>query len=371
MGDPSGVGPEVTLKSLEFLGRVTDSPLQNIVIIGSPSIIDETKKRYNIKWDGKVVNCVVHHGAVHRGVVHHVADIKRKDIGYGKVSKLAGQVAYKSILKGHELVSKGEIDALVTAPVCKQSINLIDPEFFGHTELLAKLSGTKRFAMMLAGEEIRVVLVTTHIPISEVATALKEKEIINKIELTDNFLKTQIGMSSPKIGVCALNPHGGEGIFGNEEARIISPAIKKAKAKGIYAEGPYPADTLFALCCREATSGSSSDADLGQEKTPNLTRKAKALPYTFPPYGFDAIIAMYHDQGLIPLKLCEFGGGVNITLGLPFIRTSPDHGTAFDIAGKGVANSSSMIKAIKLAQKLAENSTQTYTKRNETTNKHE
>ncbi|MCK4307190.1 4-hydroxythreonine-4-phosphate dehydrogenase PdxA [candidate division WOR-3 bacterium] len=320
MGDPAGVGPEVALKALESLGRVTDLPHRDrdrdrektlsqnsisiyqsdVVIIGSSSIIDETKKRYNIKWDGEVINCV---------------DIT-EDVEYGKVSKLAGRAAYESILKGQELVSSGEIDALVTAPVCKASINLIDPEFFGHTELLAKLSHTKRFAMMLAGDKIRVVLVTTHIPINEVATALKEEEIINKIELTHNFLKNQLGVGSPKIGVCALNPHGGEGILGDEETRIISPAIKRAKDRGIHAEGPYPADTLFA---RD---------------------------------GFDVIIAMYHDQGLIPLKLCEFGGGVNITLGLPFIRTSPDHGTAFDIAGKGIASPGSMIKAIKLAEKL-------------------
>ncbi len=310
MGDPAGVGPEVTLKALEVLqgehigSPLQDSPLRDIVIIGSQSIIDETKKRYNIKWNDEIINC---------------SDITREDIEYGKVSKLAGRASYESILKGQELVSSGEIDALITAPVCKASINLIDPEFFGHTELLAKLSHTERFAMILVGDTIRVVLVTTHIPIKEVATALNEEEIINKIELTHNFLKSQLGINSPKIGVCALNPHGGEGIFGDEEAQIITPAIKKVQDKGIQAEGPYPADTLFA---RD---------------------------------GFDAIVAMYHDQGLIPLKLHDFGGGVNITLGLPFVRTSPDHGTAFDIAGKGLANPSSMIKAIKLAKDLTNN----------------
>jgi 4-hydroxythreonine-4-phosphate dehydrogenase len=244
--------------------------------------------------------------------------INKKGISYDK--REAGYIAYQAILKGYELIKTGKIKALVTAPVCKSSINLINPSFSGHTELLALLAGVKKFAMMVMGEEIRVTLVTTHIPIKEVALKLKKDEIVDKIKLTFDFLRDKFHIKEPKIGVCALNPHAGEEIFGNEEKRIIIPAIEEVKKLGVCAQGPYPADTLF-----------------------TMDKK------------FDGIVAMYHDQGLIPLKLKEFGRGVNITLGLPFIRTSPDHGTAFDIAGKGIADPNSMIRAIKLASKLSQN----------------
>ncbi|MCK4352952.1 4-hydroxythreonine-4-phosphate dehydrogenase PdxA [candidate division WOR-3 bacterium] len=294
MGDPSGIGPEITLKALNELKNIP------AIIIGSKSIINEAKKRFNIPWTGKVVNCMY---------------LKKEDISYGKPSELTGKAAYTSILKGYELIKNKEIDALVTAPICKSSMNLAGFKFPGHTELLAKLSHTKRFAMMLCGNTLRVVLVTTHVPLKKVSNLLTKEQIIEKIELTNDFLSVRLGIQSPKIGVCALNPHGGEGIFGDEETKIINPAVEEANKNGINAEGPYPSDTLFSQ-------------------------------------KFDAIIAMYHDQGMIPIKLKEFGHAVNITLGLPFVRTSPDHGTAFDIAGKGIADPSSMIQAIKLAKKL-------------------
>lgn len=356
MGDPSGIGPEVTLKALAILGHPqevrpsrqvgisapdtfcvgTGSPQQDTVIIGSRNIIEETKNRYNIKWDGEVIDCV---------------DVKREDIGYGKVSELAGRAAYQSILTGYKLVSSKIISALVTAPINKASVNLVCPfppgsppepppkrdkrdfassTFSGHTELLASLSGTKRFAMLLMGDTLRVTLVTTHIPLKEVARKLNVASIVSKIELTADFLTQNLGIISPLIGVCALNPHGGEGIFGIEESEIILPAIEEAKSKGINVKGPYPADTLFV----------PQKTEVRKQKSENRSQK------------FDAIIAMYHDQGMIPIKIREFGNAVNITLGLPFMRTSPDHGTAFNIAGKGVANPISMIKAIRVAQRL-------------------
>lgn len=281
MGDPNGIGPEVTLKALEQIGNSVSA-----VIIGSNNIIEETKTLYNIRWDGEIINCV---------------DVDRKDIEYGKVSKIAGSCAYKSILKGYELVSSKEINTLVTAPICKTAVNLVHPSFYGHTELLASLSGTKRFAMLLIGDTVRVTLVTTHIPIKEVAQTLNSNDIVTKIELTHLFLTEKLGIRVPKIGVCALNPHAEEKIFGDEEKRVIVPAIEKAKHNGIDVSGPYPADTIFV---RDT--------------------------------GFDAVVAMYHDQGMIPVKIKEFGGAVNVTLGLPFIRTSPDHGTAFEIAGKEI-----------------------------------
>lgn len=304
MGDPTGVGPEVTLKAIEQIDLPVD-----ILVIGSVSIIDETKARYNIKWNGEVLNCV---------------DIDKSDIEYGKPSRVAGKCAYESILKGYELVAQREIDALVTAPICKASISFILPSFSGHTELLANLAGVEKFAMMLVGDTLRVTLVTTHISIKEVARSLDTDDIVSKVELTHQFLSQKLRINSPKIGVCALNPHGGEEIFGDEEKRVIIPAIEKVKSMGIDVSGPYPADTVF--------------IDHGAPTTNK----------------FDAIVSMYHDQGMIPLKIKEFGNAVNVTLGLPFVRTSPDHGTAFDVAGKGIANPTSMIKAIKLAIKLAQ-----------------
>ncbi|MDI6839310.1 MAG: 4-hydroxythreonine-4-phosphate dehydrogenase PdxA [bacterium] len=307
IGDPSGIGPEVTLKALQSLKTINEVRPQEVqpqaVVIGAQSIIDETIERFGIQWDGEVINC---------------SELKRVDVGYGKLSALAGRAAYSFILKGYELINDKKIDALVTAPICKASLNLAGFNFPGHTELLANLSNTKRFAMMLCGDEIRVTLVTTHIQLKRVPEVLTKEQIVEKIELTYEFLSTRFNIHSPKIGICALNPHGGEGIFGNEEALIIKPAIDDAKKKGILVDGPYAADTLF-------------------------TRT-----------DFDAIIAMYHDQGLIPIKLKEFGHAVNVTIGLPFVRTSPDHGTAFDIAGKGIANPESMIRAIKLAVRLAQ-----------------
>ena len=295
MGDPAGIGPEVILKALKTLGT------QNTVIIGSNSIIEREKEKFRIDWEGEVIDCV---------------ELKPNTIKYGKVSKPAGLAAYQSILEGYKLVSSGNIDALVTAPICKESLALAGVKYPGHTELLAELSKTKLFAMMLVGQSLRVTLVTTHIPLKKVSAELTSAKILGKIELTHEFLVKHLNITQPKIGVCALNPHAGEGLFGDEEEKIIIPAVEKAQNKGILAAGPYPADTLFAK------------------------------------NDFDAIIAMYHDQGLIPIKLKDFNTGVNITLGLPFIRTSPCHGTAFDIAGKGIANQESMIQAIKLALEL-------------------
>lgn len=313
MGDPAGIGPEIILKALKTLGT------QNTVIIGSNSIIEREKQKFHTDWEGEIIDCV---------------KLESDIIKYGETSKSAGAAAYQSILEGYKLITSGKIDALVTAPICKESLALGGVKHTGHTELLAELSKTKRFAMMLVGKSLtavpdpdgvvsgrgrqvlRVTLVTIHIPLKKVSAELTSAKILEKIELTQDFLIKYLNITQPKIGVCALNPHGGEGLFGDEEKKIIIPAIEKAKNKGILAMGPYPADTLFAK------------------------------------NDFDAVIAMYHDQGLIPLKLNDFDTGVNITLGLPFIRTSPCHGTAFDIAGKGIANPGSMIQAIKLAREL-------------------
>jgi 4-hydroxythreonine-4-phosphate dehydrogenase len=214
----------------------------------------------------------------------------------------------------------GELAALVTAPISKQLVCDAGYHFEGHTELLAHIARTKRFAMMLVGGPLRVSLVTIHVPLAKVPRLLSTKRIVEVIGLSHDVCK-RFGIRRPKIGVAGLNPHAGEGgLLGHEEQRIIAPAIQSAKRKGIGVTGPWPADTLF----HKAYHGE-----------------------------FDAVVAMYHDQGLAPLKMIAFDSGVNLTLGLPFIRTSPDHGTAFDIAGKGIANPASMIAAINLAAKLA------------------
>jgi 4-hydroxythreonine-4-phosphate dehydrogenase len=218
----------------------------------------------------------------------------------------------------------GEFAALVTAPISKELIHRAGYRFNGQTELLAHLTKTKKFAMMLIGGPLRVALVTTHVPISRVPRAISRKKIVEVIELSAQFC-TKIGIHRPRIGVAGLNPHAGEGgLFGSEEKKIIAPAVRAASRKKIFeASGPWPADTLF----HKAYNG-----------------------------AFDAVVAMYHDQGLAPLKMIAFDEGVNVTLGLPIIRTSPDHGTARDIAGKGIARPDSMIAAIHLAARLASKS---------------
>jgi 4-hydroxythreonine-4-phosphate dehydrogenase len=214
---------------------------------------------------------------------------------------------------------KGKVAGIVTAPICKEAIHRAGWHFQGHTEYLAHLTGARQYAMMLTGRGLSVVLVTIHMGLAGVSRCLSRASVLRALRLAHGACR-KLGVRTPRIGVCAFNPHAGEaGAFGTEEKRVIAPAIRAAMAQGIAAEGPFPADTLFV--------------------GPHRKR-------------FDIIVAMYHDQGLIPLKMLAFDVGVNITLGLPIVRTSPDHGTAFDIAGKGIADPRSMIEAIRLASRL-------------------
>jgi len=238
----------------------------------------------------------------------------------GVVSAASGKAAIGCIKTAVDLIKRGKADALVTAPINKEAAGLAGFKFPGHTEYLAYLTGTKKFAMMLAVDKLRVVLATRHIALKDVAKRLNSRQIYDAIILTSATLKKYFKIKNPKIAVCALNPHAGEnGLFSDEEKRIIMPAIRNAARTIKNITGPMAADALFYRAYR------------GE---------------------FDAEIAMYHDQGLIPLKMAGRDSAVNITLGLPFIRTSPAHGTAFDIAGKGIADPSSMIEAIKLAMKM-------------------
>ena len=293
MGDPAGIGHEI-------IGKILLN--KNINRSCVPLVIGD--KRYFKK------NL-------------NIIDLKNADpkkITSGKVSARAGRVSIEYIDRAVELIRSGGIRAIVTAPINKESVSLAGLKFPGHTEYLAHLSKTKKFAMMLAGGKIRVVLVTTHMSIRDVSRNLSAEKIYEKILITNAGLIQWFGKKTPRIAVCSLNPHGGEGgLFGEEESRFILPAVKKAKRKNIRVEGPYASDTLFVKANRGV---------------------------------YDAVVVMYHDQGLIPLKMASFGNAVNITLGLPFIRTSVDHGTAFDIAGKGIANTGSMEAAIKMAAEM-------------------
>jgi 4-hydroxythreonine-4-phosphate dehydrogenase len=223
-------------------------------------------------------------------------------------------------LKAVELAGSGEVSAMVTGPISKELMNQAGYEFQGHTELIAYLTKTEDYVMMLAGDKLRVALVTVHCPLREVSERINKGLIGKTIAVTCCALKNDFGISNPQVAVAALNPHAGEsGLFGSEDMEIIQPAVVEARKSGYFVEGPLPADTVF----YHAVKG-----------------------------RFDAVVSMYHDQGLIPLKLLHFSDAVNITLGLPIVRTSVDHGTAYDIAGKGTADPSSLIGAIKMAARI-------------------
>jgi 4-hydroxythreonine-4-phosphate dehydrogenase len=238
----------------------------------------------------------------------------------GVLSAEAGRAAYETIVRAVDDAQQNRIDAIATAPVNKEAFRLAGLPWNGHTDLLAHLTGTPHVAMMFHSPALRVVLATVHIPLAAVPGALNQRLVETTIELTARELP-RYGIAHPRIAVAGLNPHAGEhGLFGREEEAAISPAIAACRGSGIDVSGPYPADTIFVRAHR------------GE---------------------FDVVVACYHDQGLIPVKLLAFGEAVNVTLGLPIVRTSVDHGTAFDIAGKGVANPESMIAAVLLAAKLA------------------
>ena len=241
----------------------------------------------------------------------------------GRPTSEGGKAMVEYIINAVHLALEGEVDAMVTCPISKVLMQRAGHFFEGHTQLISHMTGTGEYVMMLAGERLRVALVTIHCSLKEVPEILDSEMILRTISITAMALKKDFGLKTPRLAVAALNPHAGEsGLFGSEESEIILPAVQKARAEGILVEGPLPADTLF----YKAATG-----------------------------GFDAVIAMYHDQGLIPLKLLHFSDAVNVTLGLPIIRTSVDHGTAYDIAGTGKADSSSLKSAIRMAVEISRN----------------
>ena len=329
MGDPAGIGPEIAAKA------VAEEEVYKICrpfIVGHADVMRQASDIAGVDLQVRAVAQVAEAGFQHGTIdVLHLNNVDIDSLQPGKVSAMAGNAAFEAINKVIELALDKQIDATVTGPIHKQALNLAGHHFAGHTEIYAHLTNTKDYAMMLIAENLRIVHISTHVSLMQACKSVKRERILKVIQLADDACK-KLGIKSPKVGVAALNPHASDGgLFGTEEQQEIIPAIEAAKSSEICAEGPLPADTLFA--------------------------KAKAGVY-------DVVVAMYHDQGHIPLKLLGFSWdkeeskwlsvtGVNITLGLPIIRTSVDHGTAFDIAGKGTASPKSLIQAIEYAAKMA------------------
>jgi 4-hydroxythreonine-4-phosphate dehydrogenase len=320
MGDPAGIGPEVILKAAAALARARSHP--RLVVIGDLRVMALAARRTRglpvpYEWNpGQKLRA-------HALAVLPVCELSAAQSRPGHPTAAGAQASYRCVVRGAEMAMRGEAAALVTAPISKQWWDRAGHHYPGHSELLARIGRARQWRMMFAGERLRLALVTVHVGLARVPGLLRTRRVLDTIRLLDAHLRGREGMRAPRIGVLGFNPHAGEnGLFGREELRAIEPAIASARRAGIDAFGPLAPDTAF------------------------IRRGGR--------FGFDAAVAMYHDQGLIPLKTLEFDRAVNVTLGLPFIRTSPDHGTAFGIAGRGAADPSSMIAAIRYAWRMAQ-----------------
>lgn len=316
IGDYNGIGPEVVLKSLKS-NKLTDC---TPIILGDSKIVDFYSDLLDIPLEYNTAGTMesVVEGQVN---VLKCMDEQTIEIAPGSLSKTAGKCAMLAVEKGIELCKSGQADALVTASISKEAVNLAGYHIPGHTEFLAEKTKTDDFIMMMVNQELRIGLISTHVPLAEAGKWVSRERVVRYINILSKSLRQDFGISSPKIAVLGLNPHAGDGgMIGREELDTITPAIREADSDHHIVEGPFPADGFFG----------------------NRTYKR-----------FDGILAMYHDQGLIPFKTISFGAGVNFTAGLPIIRTSPDHGTAFDIAGQGKANPDSFRQAYDLAKSLA------------------
>jgi 4-hydroxythreonine-4-phosphate dehydrogenase len=314
MGDPGGVGPEIIVRA--FLSRDVRECC-NPVVIGDGTVMQEALRLLGRPLTLKKIDTPDQECPTDAIGLIAVGSLETFEKGRATAEGGAACAAY--IRKATELAVSGEVDGIVTAPISKEALKLAGLKWPGHTEMLAELTSTADFGMMLTGGQLRVLLVTIHTPLRSVPDMITRDRVLKTIRLAKKACD-MLGIYQPRIAVAGLNPHAGEaGIFGDEEIREIMPAVADAGEEGIAISGPYPPDTVFHKAYRGA---------------------------------FDIVICMYHDQGLIPLKMIAFETGVNVTVGLPFVRTSPDHGTAYDIAWKGKADASSMIEAIRLASKL-------------------
>ena len=332
MGDPASIGPEITLKALNNPSIYEQAKPLVVGDLGMMYKARETVGLKNLKFHkiSQVSEALFEYGTID---VLDMGLVDSEKLELGKVSKEAGEAAFQYVVKVIELANKGKVDATVTNAFNKEAINLAGHHYSGHTEVYAEYTGTKSYTMMLALGDLRVVHVSTHVSLREACDRVKKDRVLEVIRIANDACK-QLGIKNPKVGVAGLNPHSGEGgLFGREEIEEIIPAIEVANAEGILAEGPVPPDTVFS----KARGG-----------------------------WYDIVVAMYHDQGHIPLKVVGFVydrdaqvweavEGVNITLGLPIIRVSVDHGTAFDQAGTGQANELSLMNSIDYAIRLAKN----------------
>ena len=319
MGDPCGIGPEIIAAAL------ADAELHNAavpLVIGDRACMERavelagSRQRLRLLGDDEFPD----ESCPEEICLLECSRLAPNDMQYGNPAAAAGDAVYRYITKGAGLCSSGRVQAMATAPINKKAMNLAGHDYPGHTELLAELTGTKDFVMMLAGSRLKVALVTIHEALADVPRLVTFDKVLATIMTTHRDVARYF-TPKPRIAVLSLNPHAGEGgMFGNQEQLVIGPAIEAARAQGVDASGPHSADTLFHFAANGA---------------------------------YDAVVCMYHDQGLIPLKLLHFEDGVNITLGLPIVRTSVDHGTAYDLAGKGIASCISMKAAIMTAASMA------------------
>lgn len=320
MGDPAGVGPELIIKAL--LSGDLDGFERPLQVVGDAAVLQRAAKIFNCSaelqqhshedWE---LHC-----CGRRLKIINLSYLDEEKVEYGYPRSACGRAMADYVEWAVARCLVGLAAGMVTCPINKAAINAAGVKFPGHTELLAERCGIDKVVMMLAGEKLRVCLVTTHLAYKDVPQALSTAEILETIRISNQSLCNQFGLSDPKLAVLSLNPHAGEsGLFGDEETRLIGPAIKQAQAEGINADGPHSADTLFHFAAKG---------------------------------DYDAVICMYHDQGLIPLKLLHFEDGVNVTLGLPIVRTSVDHGTAYNLAGTGQASTASLLAAISMAEQM-------------------
>ncbi len=320
MGDPTGIGPEIVVKALS-----TQEPFHvcRPFVFGDRGVLSKTIERLGLTMSLEVFEKIPEEGyGPQRIFLAPSSPLMVDSLFFGKPDRACGEAMAKYVVEAVKKVRVGDLDAMTTCPINKQAINQAGYPFPGHTELLAHLVQAPSVAMMFLGPKWKIVLVTTHLPLKDVSKWITSDRILSKVRITDEGLKKYFGILHPRIAVLALNPHAGEeGLLGEEETREIIPAITTANSQGIRVEGPFPADSFFNLSA---------------------------------PVTFDAVLSMYHDQGLIPMKVCDFKEAVNFTLGLPLIRTSVGHGTAYDIAGKGLADPSNLIQAILTAAHLAQ-----------------
>ncbi len=317
MGCPVGVGPEIVLRFLAERAPLAFTP----VVLGDPGVLHRTAQLLGlampvVAWQP---GTPVEPRAIN---VHALSDLG-PGLRWGQPDAETGRAMARYIEEAVRLIQAGELAAMVTCPITKTALKMAGYGYPGHTEMLAALCGATDYAMMMAGGSLRVTLVTIHQALVQAAASVSEAEVARLIAITHRALRQDFGLTAPRLAVAGLNPHAGEaGLFGREEEEQIAPAVRAAVARGWQVSGPLPPDTVF-------------------------YRASQGL--------YDAVVAMYHDQGLIPFKLLHFRDGVNVTLGLPIVRTSVDHGTAYDIAGKGVADPASLAAAFELAAAIVHN----------------